>query len=87
MMQLANNIKPISYLKTNASTLAKELAAGRDSLVITENGVPAFVCMGVQEFDDMKQTIALLKLLNMDRDDAGRDLDVVMAELEGDIFG
>ena len=32
-------IKPISYLKSHAAQIAKELADGADPLVVTQNGV------------------------------------------------
>lgn len=86
-MQLADNIKPLSYLENHATEVARQLGEGRESLVITTDGEPAFVCMSIKEFDEMKETISLLKLLNMDQADAGRDFNAAMAEMEQTIFG
>ncbi len=86
-MLIAKNIKPISYLKSNASDVAKELAEGREDLVITTNGVPSFVCIDVKRYDEMNETMAMLKLLNMDADDEGENFNSAMADLKKEIFG
>lgn len=86
-MLIAKNIKPISYLKSNASEIARELAESREDLVVTTNGVPSFVCIEAKRYDELNETMALLKVLSLDADDEGEDFNEAMADLKKDIFG
>ena len=52
-MEVAKRFRPISYLKTNTADVAKELQEESGTVVITQNGVPAFVCVS---FEDYYQT-------------------------------
>lgn len=54
---------PISYLKTNTADVARQLAEETDSLIITQNGVPAFVCVSMDKYHQTKETNALLRIL------------------------
>jgi prevent-host-death family protein len=64
-MVAAKRYRPISYLQTNTADLAKELAEEASAVVITENGVPSFVCVSFEEYYRMLETNALVKLVNM----------------------
>jgi len=56
-------IKPISYLKSHAAQIAKELAEGADPLIVTQNGVARLVVMDAADYERREQTLALLKLI------------------------
>lgn len=64
-MEIAKRYRPISYLKTNTADVAKEIAEQASAVVITQNGVPAFVCVSMEEYYQTQETNALLKLINM----------------------
>lgn len=64
-MTIAKRFRPISYLKTNTADVAKELADESGTIVITQNGVPSFVCVSFEEYYQTQETNALLKLISL----------------------
>jgi prevent-host-death family protein len=68
-MSLAEQIKPISYLKSNAADIVKRFATHPDTLIITQNGEAKMVVMDIGTYESQQETIALLKLLHLGRKD------------------
>jgi prevent-host-death family protein len=64
-MAVAKSYRPISYLKTNTADVAREIAETAATIVITQNGVPSFVCVSMEEYYQTQETNALLKLISM----------------------
>jgi PHD/YefM family antitoxin component YafN of YafNO toxin-antitoxin module len=64
-MQAFKRYRPLSYLQTNAADVARELAEESGAVVITEDGVPSFVCLSFDEFYRMQETNALVKLVKI----------------------
>ena len=64
-MAVAKTYSPISYLKTNTADVAKEIGETSSAVIITQNGVPAFVCVSMEEYYQTQETNALIKLINM----------------------
>ena len=62
-MRNSSQIKPISYLKANAAEVLEHLQAGRQPLVITQNGKPKAVLQDVATFEETQKALALLKIL------------------------
>jgi prevent-host-death family protein len=62
-MKYSTQIKPISYLKAHTAEIAHQLAEQRVPMVITQNGEAKFVLQDVATFEQMQETMALLKLL------------------------
>jgi prevent-host-death family protein len=89
-MEVAKRFRPISYLKTNTADVAKELADS-GTVVITQNGIPAFVCVSFEDYYRSQETNALLKLVNMGEKEkaAGKVTPLAQAKLdmEAAIFG
>ncbi|QXL83528.1 type II toxin-antitoxin system Phd/YefM family antitoxin [Comamonas sp. NLF-1-9] len=73
-MRYSTQIKPISYLKANAAQILQDLGEQREPLVITQNGEAKAVLQDVVSFEQTQETLALLKLLALSRQDvqAGR---------------
>lgn len=73
-MRYSSQVKPISYLKANAAELLARLAEQREPLVITQNGEAKAVLQDVASFEETQETLALLKILALGRQDieAGR---------------
>ena len=62
-MALSDRIKPISYVKSHASSILRELAEGGQPLIITQNGEAKAVLQDVHSFERTQETMALLKIL------------------------
>ncbi|TPQ24379.1 type II toxin-antitoxin system Phd/YefM family antitoxin [Methylomonas koyamae] len=62
-MKPSENIKPISYLKANATEVIEKLKTDHQPLVITKNGEAAMVVQSVADYEQTQETLALLKML------------------------
>ena len=60
---LADNIRPISYLKANAAEIVRNIGELQEPLVITQNGEAKVVLQDIQSYEQTQQTMVLLKLL------------------------
>jgi prevent-host-death family protein len=66
-MRYSTQIKSISYLKANAAEVLEQLAEQREPIVITQNGEAKAVIQDVKSFEETEQTLALLKILALGR--------------------
>ena len=62
-MKFSEAIKPISYLKTHASEVIRDVADNQKTLVITHNGEAKVVLQDVKIYEQTQESIALLKIL------------------------
>ena len=62
-MKLSSQIKPISYLKSHAAEIVRNMGAKQEPLVITQNGEAKVVIQDIQSYEQTLETVALLKIL------------------------
>jgi prevent-host-death family protein len=62
-MKPSKSIKPISYLKAHASEIIKDINENHKTLIITQNGEAKVVVQDVKSYEEMQETLALLKIL------------------------
>jgi prevent-host-death family protein len=62
-MKLSESVKPVSYFKAHASEVIRDVVENQKTVVITQNGEARVVVQGVQEYEQMQETLALLKML------------------------
>jgi prevent-host-death family protein len=62
-VQYSTQIKPISYLKANAAEVLAQLAEQREPLIITQNGEAKAVLQDVVSYEEMRESLAMLKIL------------------------
>jgi prevent-host-death family protein len=62
-MKFSESIKPISYLKTHASEVIRDVVKNQKTLVITHNGKAKVVLQDVKLYEKTQESIALLKIL------------------------
>lgn len=62
-MKLSAQIKPISYLKAHAAEIVRTMGEQGGPLVITQNGEAKVVLQDIQSYEQIQETMALLKIL------------------------
>lgn len=62
-MKLSESVKPISYLKAHASEILREVSNNRKTMIITQNGEAKIVLQDVKIYEEMQESLALLKIL------------------------
>lgn len=62
-MRYSTQVKSISYLKANAADMLDKLAEQREPVLITQNGEARAVLQDVASYEEMQDTLALLKML------------------------
>ena len=62
-MKLSSQIKPISYVKAHAAEIVRTLGERPDPLIITQNGEAKAVLQDIGSYEQMQETLALLKIL------------------------
>jgi prevent-host-death family protein len=62
-MKWSESVKPISYLKAHASEMLRDLTNSRKTMVITQNGEAKAVLQDIKSFEEMQESLALLKIL------------------------
>jgi len=67
-MKYKEQIKPISYLKANASKIAKETKVNDKTFIITQNGEATLAVMGIGEYQRLQGKLALQKIIAMSKD-------------------
>jgi prevent-host-death family protein len=88
-MLLQEAIKPISYVKAHAADIIRDLASSRTPIIITQNGEATAVLQDIASYEEIQESLALLKILAISRKDleAGRvePVEQVFADLREEI--
>jgi prevent-host-death family protein len=81
-MNLSEDIRPVTYLKSRAADLLKQINQTHRPVVITQNGEPKAVLQDPKSYEDMRNAIGILKLISLGEEDimAGR------TETQEDLF-
>ncbi len=61
----SESIKPISYLKTNASRIIRDVASNQKTMIITQNGEAKVILQDIKLYEQTQESLALLKILAM----------------------
>lgn len=62
-MKFSTQVKPISYLKSHAAEIIRDITESREPMLITQNGEAKLVVMDVRSYEEHEEILALLKLL------------------------
>jgi len=92
-MKLTNGVKPISYFKAHASEVINDVVENQNTMVITQNGEAKVVLQDIRSYEQMQESLALLKILALSTksinegnfkstNDAFSDLDSKIADRE-----
>ncbi len=62
-MKYSEAIKPISYLKTHASEVIREVSKKHKTMIITHNGEAKVIVQDIHVYEQTQDSLALLKIL------------------------
>lgn len=62
-MKYSTQVKPISYLKGHAAEIVRDISESGEPMLITQNGEAKLVVMDVRSYEQIEETLALLKIL------------------------
>ncbi|MBN2810121.1 MAG: type II toxin-antitoxin system Phd/YefM family antitoxin [Deltaproteobacteria bacterium] len=92
-MNIASDIKPVSFLKAHTAEILKQINSTQRPMVITQNGEPRAVLQDPISYDNMRKAIGLLKLISLgeeeirqgktkNQDQVFKDIEQMLAEKE-----
>ncbi|OEU66141.1 MAG: prevent-host-death protein [Desulfobacterales bacterium S5133MH16] len=64
-MKLSEDVKPISYFKTHASEIIRQIFGKNKTMVITQNGEAKVVVQDIYLYEQTQESLAMLKILAM----------------------
>ena len=68
-MNITKDIRPITYLKSKAPDLLKQINQTHRPVVITQNGEPRAVLQDPESYQNMRNALGLLKLISQGEED------------------
>jgi prevent-host-death family protein len=68
-MNISNDIKSISYLKSRAADLLSQINETHRPVIITQNGEPRAILQDPESYENMRNAIGLLKLISQGESD------------------
>ncbi|MDD5579208.1 MAG: type II toxin-antitoxin system Phd/YefM family antitoxin [Methylobacter sp.] len=68
-MSILQDIRPVSYLKSRSADILKQVNETHRPIIITQNGEPKAVLQDPESYENMRNTIGLLKLLSQAEED------------------
>ncbi len=68
-MSLKKDIRPVTYLKTRAADLLRQVNDTQRPVIITQNGEPRAVLQDAKSYEDMRYALGLLKLISQGEED------------------
>ena len=64
-MNITKDIKPITYLKSRAADLLKQINETHRPVIITQNGEPKAVLQDPESYENMRNALGILKLISI----------------------
>ena len=68
-MLLQEAVKPISYVKAHAADIILNITESRTPIIITQNGEATAVLQDIASYEEIQESLALLKILAISRKD------------------
>ncbi|MCL2412328.1 MAG: type II toxin-antitoxin system Phd/YefM family antitoxin [Treponema sp.] len=69
MINLVEDIRSISYVKTHTAEVMKQVGEKSNPMVITQNGEAKAVLMDVKQYQNIVNAINLMKILSIGEND------------------
>jgi len=72
-MQFSQTIKPISYLKSKTAEIINSVNENRQAIIITQNGEAKAVIQDIKSYENLRNSLSLLKLIVQSEEDIRND--------------
>lgn len=72
-MSILQDIKPVTYLKSRAADLLKQINETHRPVIITQNGEPKAILQDPRSYENMRNAIGILKLISQGEDEIMRE--------------
>ncbi len=69
-MKLSKAVKPVSYIKSHASEVMRDLEKTGEAIVITLNGEAKAVMQDIRQYEKTQESLAMLKILALGKKEA-----------------
>ncbi|MDR2583743.1 MAG: type II toxin-antitoxin system Phd/YefM family antitoxin [Fibromonadaceae bacterium] len=91
VVNVAENIKPVSYIKSNASDVMDYVYENKNPVIITKNGEAIAVLVDIETYQKTQDAFALLNIIKLGEDDIKakrtKKASVVFSEIKGRLQG
>jgi prevent-host-death family protein len=88
-MHIISDIKPVTYLKAKAADLLNQINETHRPVIITQNGEPRAVLQDPGSYENMRNTIGILKVFSQSESDIKngkiKSQEDVFKEMEGSL--
>ncbi len=82
LLNLKEDIKPISYIKTNAADMMRYVSDVKNPVVITQNGEAKAVLVDIESYQSIKDAFTLMRLLQLSE----KEMERGHSRKAGDVF-
>ena len=65
MLNLAQDIKPISYVKAHTAEILKHIDKKKNPVVITQNGEAKAVLLDISTYQSLVDSVSLMKIISI----------------------
>ena len=90
-MHLSQDIKPISYLKAKTADVINSVNENQRTIIITQNGEAKAVVQDIKSYENLQNSLNLLKLIVQSENDVEKNEVIEQAKmfenLEQKLFG
>ncbi len=84
-MKISTDIKPVTYLKSRAADMLKQVNETHRPIIITQNGEPKAVLQDPESYENMRNTIGMLKLISLGEEDIRNGKSKMQSEVFSDL--
>lgn len=70
-INLKEDIRPISYIKTHAADMLKYINDNKNPIIVTQNGEARGVLLDVESYQNMINALSLMKLIQISENSIG----------------
>jgi PHD/YefM family antitoxin component YafN of YafNO toxin-antitoxin module len=67
IMNLSSSVKPISYVKTHAAEVMRNICDDHDIVIVTQNGEAKVVMQNLKDYEQQQDSLAMLKIIHQSR--------------------